>query len=143
LAVLVPAVSLFLLALASSLPASGPMSEAVRHRTILSPLDLTRIDTFAGLTPATVPSSLGVPVVGESIYVPLQIEFVDAASRKAFRPPEGITVYHELDRFANAFLDVRARHSLDDLQAMAGIVWIDADMQTIHVPPPPPPPPAT
>jgi subtilisin family serine protease len=117
-------------------------AETGTRRLTMSPLDLERVEQFTAVSPAAVPDHVSLAVEGDALYIPLQIEFKDVESRQRFRAPESVTVYHEFDRFADAFLDVRSRHGLEDVQAMEGVVWIDADMETVRVPPPPKAPPS-
>ena len=111
-------------------PAANPQAGAR-----VSPLDAERVASLSVSSPAAIPANVSLPVEGNAVYLPLQIEFRDAAARKQFRAPEGVAVFHEFDRFGDAFLDVRLKQSIDDLQAMEGVTWVDIDMDVIQAPP--------
>jgi len=118
-------------------PACAQGARARTSAVKMSPLDLERIHLLKADTPAAIPESLSLPSSGMSVYIPLHVEFKDAASRMKCRPPQGVTFFHEFDRFADAFLEERLKESIDDLRAMEGVVWIDVEMQRIQAPPPP------
>jgi subtilisin family serine protease len=115
-------------------------AEAGKSRAVgvkISPLDLQYVLALRGATPSTLPPGASLPVSGPSAYYWLQIEFESPAARLRFRPPEGVTLFHEFERFADAFLDLRFARALEDLQALEGIVWIDVQKSEIRVPAPP------
>src|SRR5262249_17407054 len=112
-AVLAAGVVLALAFAAASPVGSQPPTSPAAAR--ISRLDLERLRNFKAFAPTTVPDHLSLASSGEAVYVPLQIEFKDAAARLRFRPPEGVTSFFEFDRFADAFLDVRLKESCDDL----------------------------
>jgi subtilisin family serine protease len=103
----------------------------------VSPLDAQLLGDWSAAGPTGVPGDVFMPSDGEGMYVPLHIEFKSPAARLQFRAPQGVTLFNEYDRFADAFLDLRQRAAMAQLEAMKEIAWMDVDAQIIRLPPPP------
>ena len=104
--------------------------EAMKHGAfvyLVKPLDLEQLQPLSLLKPGDAAPGVFLPSAGNAVYAPLHIEFRDEAARLRFRPPQGVTLFHEFDRFADAFVDLSRLDGLEHLQAMPEVVWVDVD----------------
>ena len=103
----------------------------------MSPLDQESLGRIGVANLGLQTGSIGLPSSGTNTYVPLHIEFDSVAARLQFRPPAGITIFHEFQQFADAFLDPQYSENVERLKAMNGVRWIDVGAQQLRIPVPP------
>jgi subtilisin family serine protease len=116
--------------------ASSPAAGTQKPR--MAPLDRSRLRSFLQTRTKSVDDDLTTVASplddSTSYYKVINVEFTSAEARQRFKTPQGATVFHHFDRFADVFLE--EEDALETYTRSPEVRWVDV-AGIVEAPPPP------